>query len=69
MGSLNGLSLSLFEKGNEVEAKDFLIKMWKSIKSSEDIYVNWKPWGILGPIYSLFYESGFFDTSPLKELI
>lgn len=68
-GTLNGAALSIFPIGQEVEATEFILKVWKTIKNSDDIYKNWKPWGKAGPLYALFKKSGFFDSSPERKLL
>jgi predicted patatin/cPLA2 family phospholipase len=68
-GTLNGAGFSLFPHGQEKEAVDFLEKVWREIDSKDKIYKNWKSLGILGPAYALFAETGFYDTTPLRELL
>lgn len=68
-GTLNGAGFSLFPQGKEVEAVNFLEKVWREIDSKDKIYKNWKHLGILGPAYALFAETGFYDTTPLRELL
>lgn len=65
VGSLNGAGLSIFDIGQEKEAADFLVNIWKNIKGHKDIYQNY--W--LGPLYGLLESSGIYDTSPLKDLL
>lgn len=68
-GTLNGLGFSLFPVGQEKEATDFLEKVWREMDSKDKIYKNWKNLGSLGPVYALFAETGFYDTTPIRELL
>lgn len=68
-GTLNGAGFSLFDVGQEKEAADFLISIWRSIEDKEAIYRNWRPFWVFGPLYALFFKSGFYDTTPLKNLL
>ena len=61
-GSLNGLSISLFEKGDEKRARDYLKNIWTTIKR-ENIYKNWPIWKIP------FLQPGFVDSSPMREYL
>jgi hypothetical protein len=65
-GALNGLGFSLFAKGEEKEASDFVINTWLNMKGKSDVFQNWN---ILGPAYSLFWEESLYDTSPLRNMI
>ena len=66
VGSLNSMGLSFFEKGDERNASDFILKTWRNFKSNKDVYQNFN---YLGVFWSLFNERGLFDTSPLKKLV
>ena len=68
-GTLNGAGFSLFPSGKEIDAVDFLINVWKGIEDKNHIYQNWEPYGVFGPVYALFKESGIYDTTPLRELV
>ena len=68
-GTLNGSGLSLFDIGDEKAGADFLVSVWRDLEGKNSIYRNWKPWGALGPFFALFYKSGFYDTTPEKELL
>jgi len=65
VGAINAGVLSLFEKGDEITAANFLVESWKNLKGSSDIYKNW----FLGPIKGFFFESGFYNTEPMKEFV
>ena len=47
VGSINAAAFSVFKKGDEKEAADFILDTWRSIKSRKTVYVNY--W--LGPLY------------------
>jgi predicted patatin/cPLA2 family phospholipase len=66
VGALNAAGFSLFEPGDEDTAIDFILNMWKNIKGYTDIYQNW---AMGGPLYGLMYETGLYDTAPLKLLL
>jgi predicted acylesterase/phospholipase RssA len=63
-GSLNGAALSLFARGREDEAAEFIFGLWNSI-SNDDILKNWSE----GILYSIFFKSSIFDNSPLVEFL
>jgi predicted patatin/cPLA2 family phospholipase len=65
IGAVNAAVISLFEKGDEIAASDYLLDKWKNLKDSSEIYKSW----LLGPIEGYFYKSGFYDTSPSKDFI
>lgn len=65
VGALNGAGFSMFEKGQEKEANDFLRSVWDTI-SKKDIYKHWKPLGILT---GFFKRSGLFNNAPLYDLL
>jgi predicted patatin/cPLA2 family phospholipase len=65
VGALNAFGLSFFKQGDEVNAVNFILNIWKNIKGSSDIYDNW----ILGPLYGLMFETGLYNTSPLERLL
>jgi predicted acylesterase/phospholipase RssA len=65
VGSMNAAGLSIFAPGDEKSASDFLVSTWRKIKGSGDIYKNW----FAGPLEGLFFKSGIFDTSPLRNII
>ncbi len=64
-GSVNAAVLSVFEKGDEIEAADYLLKKWKESKRTNGIYKGW----FFGPMHGYFFKSGFYDTSPMKEFL
>lgn len=63
-GSLNGAALSLFARGREDEAAEFIFGLWNSI-TNDDILKNWSE----GILYSIFFKSSIFDNSPLVEFL
>ena len=65
VGSMNGAGMSMYERGRESEAKDFLLDMWRQT-SSRDVYKNW-PWG--GIVTGALFKPGLFDNSPLDDFL
>ncbi len=65
VGSLNGITLSLFEKGQEKEAAEKVLELWRSIKDDDQVYENW----FWGPIYGFFYKSWLYSTEPLRKIL
>jgi hypothetical protein len=65
VGSLNAAGLSAFELGEEAEAIEFILSIWRQIRGDKDIYHNW--W--LGPLYGLFFKTGLYDTELLHNLL
>jgi predicted patatin/cPLA2 family phospholipase len=64
-GSINSLGFSQFPKGQEVEAANYLNRLWLSINGSETIMKNW-PGGV---IQGITLESGLYDTTPLRNFL
>lgn len=63
VGSINALGYSLFDKGQEAEADEFITKHWKNI-TNQNVY---KKWDSFNPIHGILSEGGYFDSSPLYE--
>jgi predicted patatin/cPLA2 family phospholipase len=63
VGSINAATLITFEKGQELEAADYLVTAWKNIKGNKEIYVEW-PYGIA---QGIFFKQSIYDASPLKD--
>lgn len=63
-GALNAGGFSQFLPGQEAEAVDFLMDLWKNINSS-DVYQEWAG----GLIDGIFYEPSLFDSNPLYNLL
>lgn len=57
---MNGAAFSSYAKGDELDAAEFLVGMWRSI-TQEDLIKAWS-WG--GIMRGLYYETGLFDNSP-----
>lgn len=59
IGSVNGMGLAQFAKGDESEAIDFLLKGWRN-STKKDVFVNW-PGGMLE---GLFFKPSLFNNDP-----
>ena len=66
VGAVNGAGISIYPKGQEKEASEFLIRKWKNITGPDSVYKNWQPYGI---ITGLLSKSGIFSTEPLKQFM
>ena len=65
VGSMNGAGISMYDKGQEVQAKDFLLDMWRQT-SARDVYKNW---GFGGIVTGVLFKPGLFDFSPLEDFL
>lgn len=59
IGSVNGMGLAQFAKGNESAAIDFMLDGWKK-STKKDVFVNW-PGGMLE---GLFFKPSLFNNDP-----
>ena len=66
VGAINGAGMSIFAKGQEKEASEFLISKWRNMTGTGSVYKNWKPYGIITGFLS---KSGILSTEPLKDLM
>lgn len=65
VGAINSAAFSLFPKGKELEATDFLKDIWMNMKS-EDVYADWP--GFV-PYQAIVNQSSLYDTSPLHNYL
>ena len=65
VGAINGAHLAGFEKGEEDKAADSLISLWRGL-TQEQVYKSWR-WG--GIVRGLLFETGMYDSSPLKTYL
>ena len=65
VGAINSAAFSLFPKGKELEATDFLKDIWMNMKS-EDVYADWP--GFV-PYQAIVNKSSLYDTSPLHNYL
>lgn len=63
-GALNAGGFSQFPPGQEAQAIEFLLEIWRNITAS-NVYQEWRG----GLISGLLYEPSLFDTSPLKDYL
>ncbi len=61
VGGINAIALSFFEKGDEKNARDYLINIWNTIERRN----VWKTWSIWRN--PLMAEKGLLDNSPLRD--
>jgi len=64
VGAINSAGFSLFPKGQEKEATQYLVDVWEQFSESN----LWKFWE-KGWYDAITKESGFLDDSPLLEFI
>lgn len=64
-GALNAGAMSQFTVGDEKNMADFLVNTWLTINGSQNVFVQW-PGGLA---QGVLYESGVYDTTPLKNMI
>lgn len=62
IGSFNALGISLFEKGKEDQASEFITKIWKTVERKN----IWKFWPI---DFNLLFHPGLIDFSPANETL
>lgn len=65
VGSLNGLYISTYEKGDEANMVDNLLNLWRQLRR-EKVYKPWHGFYIT-VIEAFFNQPSLFDNSPLKE--
>ena len=64
IGAVNGAGLSMFEKGREKEASQYLVDVWGNLTAG-DIYQNWAG----GVPAGLMWHEGIYDNSPESEFL
>ena len=65
VGSLNGLYISTFAKGDENNMIETLLALWRGLKK-EDVYRPWHGWYVM-MLEAFFNQPSLFDNSPLKS--
>lgn len=65
VGAINGAGLANYKKGDEVEAADYILQMWREL-SKNQVYKQWK-WG--GVVRGVLFKTGIYDDTPLKEYL
>ena len=63
-GSINTMGLSLFKKGDESKAVDWLTDRWGKL-TNPDVYKDWKPAGVVTGLT----KGGIYDNSPLYDYL
>ncbi|EGG24333.1 patatin family protein [Cavenderia fasciculata] len=64
-GSINAAGMAMYNIGNEVGGKDFLVNQWLGI-NKRDIYTDWK---IGGVVDGLLFQKGIFDNTALYNFM
>lgn len=64
VGAINAAFLAQFHEGDEEEAAQKLWNLWSQIEN-KSVYKRWFPFGR----YHCLWKLGFFDSSPLYQLI
>ena len=65
IGAINAAIIASHPKGEEKQAINELVTMWKNLKE-KDVYTNWS-WG--GPVRGLLFESSLYDSTPFRSFI
>lgn len=64
VGALNVAALSMYKKGEEEAAFDFLYNIWMNV-SKDKVYKSWFPFGILQGLF----KSSLYNSEPLHDLV
>ena len=64
VGTINGIWLAQFAKGNELSAVNYLVRVWENLVQS-DIFQAWPG----GTPAGLFFEPSIYDSSPELTLL
>lgn len=67
VGAINALGYSRFEKGDELNAAESMKGLWDTLENDK-VYKSW-PHSIVDPIHGLINEAGFFDNTPVYDLM
>jgi predicted acylesterase/phospholipase RssA len=65
VGAINGAGMANFEKGQENEAADFILELWRGL-SKDEVYKNWH-WG--GVVRGILFKTGIYNDSPLIKYL
>jgi predicted acylesterase/phospholipase RssA len=65
VGSLNGLFVSTYAKGDEINMIENLLTLWRGLRK-ENVYKPWHGWYVM-MVEAFFNQPSLFDNSPLKE--
>lgn len=60
----NAVLYASFDKGQEADAAERLVKFWDDASNSK-LYQDW--WG--GVVNGLFWKGGLYDSAPLKTFL
>jgi predicted acylesterase/phospholipase RssA len=65
VGAINGAGLANYEVGDELEAVDWILDLWRGL-TRDNVIKQWA-WG--GVVHGLLFETGIYDDTPLEEYL
>ena len=65
VGAINGAQIAKFEKGDEKQAMEEMVELWRSI-TREDVLSDW-PLG--GVVRGFFYKTALWNDQPLIDFL
>jgi len=65
VGALNGAGMANYKKGDENEAADFILDLWRGLTRDEVL----KAWNWGGIVRGIFFETSIWDSSPLENYL
>lgn len=65
VGAINSAAFSLFPKGKEKEASEFLKDIWLNMKT-KNVYADWPGFE---PYQAIWNQSSVYDSSPLHNYL
>lgn len=64
IGAINSVAFSLFEKGDEIAATDFMIDFWHNL-TADVVYANWPGYIVEGA----FWKSGLYNNTRFVDFL
>jgi predicted acylesterase/phospholipase RssA len=61
VGALNGAGLANFKQGEEIEASEFILDLWRGLSRDEVL----KNWNWVGIVRGILFETSLWDSTPL----
>jgi len=65
VGAINGGGLANYEVGEEKDAADFIVDLWRGLAKTDVI----KDWKFGGALRGLLLEDGIYNDQPLKDFL